>query len=477
MISSTLTTAWDHFLSNVKTSLSSPQDYHMWFEPIRPIDWKDGVLTVRVPSRDYYSHIESEYLEVLKESLVAAFGKVQLNYEIPNEALRRTIESMPKSNRGGATPDTVKDIEPSTDLSLSAPQPATAPFETHLDKRMNFGNFYESVCNRLAYTAGMTIVKQPGDNAFNPLFVHGHSGVGKTHIIHAIGNKLVEEHPDLRVVYIPAQTFMRQYVYATIKAKQPELFYDYYHHIDVLLMDDIQEIASATSTQNAFFQIFNNLKLLGKQIVITCDRAPSELKGFEDRLYSRLKWGLTVEIEQPDVELRRMILNKKVEEAGMTLPNDVFDFIVANATDNVRDIEGSLTSLMAYSLYNSVPLDIHLARRVMSQTVGFDKIRSEERKEVQLEDIIRETCLYYGVTEADIESKRRKRDIALARQMVMYLSKEYTDIPLKVIGQALGDRHHSTILYGHKTIRDLMQIDDQVRQDMKILTKKLGCAK
>lgn len=469
MISSTLINAWDNFLSNVRTSLHSPQDYHMWFEPIKPIKWEDGVLTVRVPSRDYYSRIESQYLEVLKESLGIAFGdNVKLNYQIPDETLRRTLESMPRQSLRGTDITTIQDIEPSTDLSQSAPEAQAAPFRTHLDARMKFDNFYESLCNRLAYTAARSIIKKPGNNAFNPLFIHGASGVGKTHIMHAIGNQLVADNPSMRVIYIPAQTFMRQYVYATIKAKQPELFFDYYHNIDVLLMDDIQEIASASSTQNAFFQIFNNLKLLGKQIIITCDRPPVELKGFEDRLYTRLKWGLTVEIERPDVRLRRMILRSKVKDAGVTLSNDVFDFIVEHAKDNVRDIEGSLTSLMAYSLYNDVPLDIHLAHRVMSQTVGIQDHKTD------LSEIIDTTCRYYGVSQEDIESKRRKRVIALARQTVMYLCKEYTDTPLKVIGQALGNRHHSTVIYGYNSIRDLIQSDQKVAKDVKELTTMLG---
>lgn len=469
MISSTLTNAWDQFLSNVKSSLHSPQDYHMWFEPIKPIKWEDGVLTVRVPSRDYYSRIESQYLEVLKESLGVAFGdNVKLNYQIPDETLRRALESMPKRAFKDRDITTIQDIEPSTDLSQSAPESQTAPFQTHLDGRMRFDNFYESLCNRLAYTAARSIIQKPGNNAFNPLFIHGASGVGKTHIMHAIGNQLVTDNPGMRVIYIPAQTFMRQYVYATIKAKQPELFYDYYHNIDVLLMDDIQEIASATSTQNAFFQIFNNLKLLGKQIIITCDRPPVELKGFEDRLYTRLKWGLTVEIERPDVRLRKLILQAKVKEAGVTLTNDVFDFIVTHASNNVRDIEGSLTSLMAYSLYNDVPLDIHLARRVMAQTVGV-----EERK-VGLSEIIDVTCQYFGVSVEDIESKKRKRVITLARQSVMYLAKEYTDVPLKVIGHTLGNRHHSTIIYGYNTICDLMQSDDKIAKQIKELKELLN---
>lgn len=397
-----------------------------------------NVLTIRVPSQDYSYKLEGDYFDLFKAALEKAFGEgINLKYLVPtvNPATRREEVA-----------NTVRQEE---------------AFVTHLDRRMLFGNFYQSICNRLAYTVAQSIVEQPGETAFNPLFIFGASGVGKTHLMHAIGNELVKRKPGYKAVYVPAQTFKRQFVEATITTKKPELFFNYYQNIDLLLIDDIQEFSEAISTQNAFFQIFNHLKMLGKQIVITSDRCPADLKGMEDRLYTRLKWGMTVEIERPDAHLRREILTAKVKEAGVSISEQVFNYIVKHAKDNVRDLEGALTSLMANAIYCNEEISMELAEKVLSQTVGV-----EERK-INVPEILEVVSRYYNIEEADIVSRKRKRAIVQARQVVMYLSKELTEASLAAIGAEMGGRDHSTVIYADRAIRDLLDTDTKFQAELK----------
>jgi len=397
-----------------------------------------NVLTIRVPSQDYSYKLEGDYFDLFKAALEKAFGEgINLKYLVPtvNPATRREEVA-----------NTVRQEE---------------AFVTHLDRRMLFGNFYQSICNRLAYTVAQSIVEQPGETAFNPLFIFGASGVGKTHLMHAIGNELVKKKPGYKAVYVPAQTFKRQFVEATITTKKPELFFNYYQNIDLLLIDDIQEFSEAISTQNAFFQIFNHLKMLGKQIVITSDRCPADLKGMEDRLYTRLKWGMTVEIERPDAHLRREILTAKVKEAGVNISEQVFNFIVKHAKDNVRDLEGALTSLMANAIYCNEEISMELAEKVLSQTVGV-----EERK-INVPEILEVVSRYYNIEESDIVSRKRKRAIVQARQVVMYLSKELTEASLAAIGAEMGGRDHSTVIYADRAIRDLLDTDTKFQAELK----------
>lgn len=451
-----LNTQWQKVLDVIQTKIPlHSTDYQKWFAPIKPIGLKNDVLIIRVPSNECYLRMENDYIELLSKGLVEAFGpKVQLEYQIPDHIAQLPVNAPHKYLNGAE----------------SVEQEQAGPtFNTHLDRRMTLNNFYQSVCNRLAYSAAKSIISKPGESAFNPLFVYGASGVGKTHIMHAVGNEIIRQNPKARVVYVPTQTFKRQFVTASIVEKNTDNFFNYYQNIDVLLIDDIQELAEAVATQNAFFQIFNNLKLLGKQLIITSDRPPVELKGLEERLYTRLKWGLTVEIERPDPQLRKAILINKLNEAEITLPDDVFSFIIKHTKNNVRDIEGTLTSLMAHALFNNTTLDIDLARKVMAQTIGLD-----EDKKVTVSDILKTVASYYNVSSSDILGRKRTRIITTARQMVMYLSKVHTDTSLKAVGLELGKRDHSTIIHGYKTIQDLKGVDQRIAKDLTEITALLN---
>lgn len=442
--------AWGTFLSDVSRRLDSQHDFNMWFEPLVPVSFVGNVLTIRVPSSFYYERLERDYIEVLRESLKSTFGVgVGLNYQILTDATNELYQKA-HSNKDTYAPE----------ISQAQKERYKGTFRTNLNEKMRLDNFYNSVCNRMVYNAAISVIEKPGNNPFNPLFIHGASGVGKTHILHAIGNELVRRQPDLRAVYVPAQIFKMQYVEAAVRRKKPEEFVHYYQNVDLLLIDDIQELHDAVSTQNAFFQIFNNLKMLGKQIVITSDRPPVELKGLEDRLYTRMKWGLTAELERPDAGLRRQILESKMYECDVELPEDVFKFIVKHADNNVRDIEGTLTSLMAHSIFSRKPIDIELARKVMAQTVGIDDTP------LSLSDVIQAVCAFYDISLDDVKGRSRKRDIVLARQVAMYIAKEHTDVSLMAIGRELGRRDHTTVLYATRSVKDLMDTSPIVRQQV-----------
>lgn len=455
---SQLNAAWSSFLEVVSTLLPSTHEFNMWFKPIVPISFEDNVLTLRLPSSYYYEHIEKDYLDVLREGLGRSFGThISLNYQILTDSTNRLYTQGHSRKDHSAPPaiTTTNDTERRANRST-------------LNPRMTLGTFYQSICNRMVYTAAVSVIDKPGETAFNPLFIHGASGVGKTHILHAIGNEISRKDPSKRVVYVPAQIFKLQYVESAIRRKSPEKFIHFYQNIDVLLIDDIQELADAVSTQNAFFQIFNNLKLLGRQIVIASDRPPVELKGLEERLYTRLKWGLTAEIERPDPNLRKQILEAKMYENDIKLPEDVFRFIVKHADKNVRDIEGALTSIMAHSIFQEHPINLDLAKKVMAQTIGI------EERTLTMQEITKVVCSYFNVDPTLVSGRSRKRDVVLARQLTMYLSKEHTNTSLSMIGREMGGRDHSTVIYSCKAINDAMDTDPRVRRQVEEVKELLN---
>ncbi len=446
-----LDTAWGAFLTDISTRLASPHDFNMWFKPIVPVSLVENVLTIRVPSAYYYEHLEKDYLDVLKQSFTKVFGhNIGLQYQVLTDS----------TNGYYTNTHSQKDATPYNPVIRQEKKTGKQGFRSNLNERMRLENFYHSVCNRMVYTAAVSIIDKPGNNAFNPLFIHGASGVGKTHILHAIGNEIVSRNPEARAVYVPAQIFKMQYVEAVMRRKKPEEFVHFYQNVDLLLIDDIQELHDAVSTQNAFFQIFNNLKMLGKQIVITSDRPPVELKGLEERLYTRMKWGLTAELERPDACLRKQILEAKMYECDVTLPEDVFKFIVKHAENNVRDIEGTLTSLMAHSVFSKLPIDINLARKVMSQTVGI------EERSITVADILGTVSAYFNVAVDEIKGRSRKRDIVFARQVVMYVAKEHTEVSLSAIGSEVGGRDHSTVIYAARAVKDIIDSTQSAKKQV-----------
>ena len=338
--------------------------------------------------------------------------------------------------------------------------------ESQLNPQYTFPSFVEGDCNRLARTAGVTIASNPGRNIFNPLFVYGGSGVGKTHLVNAIGNSIKHNYPDKRVLYVSANTFQVQYTDAVVSNKVND-FINFYQTIDVLIVDDIQYWADKKGTQNTFFFIFNHLHQTGKQLILTSDCAPVDLKGLEDRLITRFKWGLTAEILRPDFQLRKDILKNRIWRDGLAIPEEVVDYIAENVRNNVRDLEGVLASLLAYSTLTNTEINIELTEQVVSRLV---KVSSAD---ITIENITDAVCRHFNIPEKMLVASTRKREIAQARMVAMYLAKQMTNKSLMEIGRQLGNRNHATVLHAINTITNDMAGDAFLRRSVSQIENEL----
>ena len=345
-------------------------------------------------------------------------------------------------------------IEIETERGKSSAETTTDEWDSMLINRYTFDNYVEGISNRLPRSVAESVANKPG-RAFNPLFIHGASGVGKTHLVNAIGCKIKELHPELRVLYISAHLFQVQYT-DSILQKSFNDFMRFYQSIDVLIIDDIQEIATLQKTQNAFFHIFNHLHLNGKQLIMTSDRSPMQLKGMEERLITRFKWGLTAEIERPDLELRKNILRSKTHKDGLKFPDEVINYIAEHVDASVRDLEGIIASLMAHSTINNADIDLSLARRIVGD------ISEYEKPALTIETIIKTVSDFYGVEVSAINT----REVVLVRQAAMYLAKKYLDLSTAKIGLYIGNRDHATVLHACKTVTNLCETDKQFRGEL-----------
>jgi chromosomal replication initiator protein len=337
-----------------------------------------------------------------------------------------------------------------------------------LISKYTFDNYVEGSSNKLSRTAAESVAMFPG-RTFNPLFIHGASGVGKTHLINAIGSKIKQLHPELRVLYISAHLFQVQYT-DSILHKNFNDFMRFYQSIDILIIDDIQEFAGLPGTQNAFFHIFNHLHLNGKQLIMTSDRSPAQLKGMEERLITRFKWGLTAEIEKPDLELRKNILRNKIRRDGLKFPEDVISYIAEHVNASVRDLEGIIVSLMAHSTINNRDVDLQLAHKIIGGLSEYEK------EPISVEKIVKTVAEYYNVDVNSINTKSRKREIVLVRQTAMFLAKKHLDLSTSKIGQQIGRRDHATVLHACKTISNLLDTNKQFRSELNEIESALQTA-
>ena len=446
---------WDRCLAIIQDNVSE-EIYKSWFAPIVPLSYLNDVLTLQVPSNYFIEQIEEKYLGLLQPTLLRVFGpKIQLVYNVKVIAQPTVTVDYPVAKK----PVFVSKQEDSTPIADPFRQRTYEDLDPQLNPQYTFESYYPGHSNMLARTAAETIAEKPGHNPFNPFFLFGESGVGKTHLIQAIGIKIKESNPAARVLYLSSHVFQTQYTTAVRNNKVND-FISFYQSIDVLLMDDIQEFANKIHTQNTFFHIFNHLHQNNKQLVLTCDRPPVELEGMEPRLLTRFKWGLTAEVERPDYLLRRSILENKVRRDGLEIAPEVIDHIARNVTDNVRDLEGIIVSLMAHSAAFDREITIELADRVLAASVRMVK------KQITLETIKEAVCGFYGMDAARLVVRSRKREIVLARQISMYLAKKYTSLSLAGIGDALGKKDHATVLHACKTIAEQIGVDKALHADM-----------
>ncbi|HQU58351.1 MAG TPA: chromosomal replication initiator protein DnaA, partial [Saprospiraceae bacterium] len=338
--------------------------------------------------------------------------------------------------------------------------------EPQLNPNYLFDNYIEGDCNRLARSAGLAIAKKPGGTSFNPLVIFGDVGLGKTHLAHAVGNDVLKRFPDKVVLYVSSEKFTNQII-QSIKNNAVNDFVNFYQLIDVLIVDDIQFLANKQKTQEIFFHIFNQLHQSGKQIILTSDRPPKDLDGMEERLISRFKWGLSADLQAPDLETRIAILEAKMSQEGIEIPQDVTEFICYNIQNNIRELEGVLVSLVAQSSLNQQEVDIELAKRVIRNFV------SQINKEITVDYIQKLVAEHFGLNVDKLQGKTRKRQVVIARQLSMYLAKNLTDKSLKAIGETFGGRDHSTVIYSCRTVQDLMETDAIFKDTVSELEKKI----
>lgn len=460
------TEVWNKCLAIIKDNVSDTA-YKTWFAPIEPLQFSNNELLIRVPSMFFFEYLEEKYIGLLHNTIHRVAGpETKLMYRV-------LVENESKSTtdwQGAPTQPEKKKFTPTAKDLKKVPDPFAQRVYEELDPQLNynhsFQNFFPGLSNRLTRTAGEAIAENPGKTAFNPLFVHGESGVGKTHLMNAIGSMAKELHPTKRVLYVSAHLFQIQYTDAVINNAVND-FINFYQSIDILLIDDIHELAGKTATQNTFFHIFNHLHQNNKQLVMTSDRPPVSLHGLEPRLLTRFKWGLTAELEKPDYHLRKTILQNKVRHDGLSITEEVIDYIADNVTENVRDLEGVIVSLMAHSMVYNRDVDVDLAERVLSKCVRFEK------KEISIEKILDTVCAHFKVDQRMVNSKSRKREYAQARQISMFLSKKLTDQSFSRIGEIIGKKDHATVLHACKMIKGLIEMDKDIRTHIDEIEKEL----
>ncbi len=441
-------TLWDKCLAVIKDIVPEAA-FDTWFKPIVPLSYEDNKFTIEVPSQFFYEYLEAKYVNVLKVTLYRMIGQgTILNYRI--KVVKPNNQEVHKG--GGATVDIISDSKGNNPLADHK------VWNSNLNSKYTFDNYFEGTSNRLVRSSSEAIAQTPG-KTFNPMFIFGASGVGKTHLCHAIGNRIQEIHPEKKVLYISAHLFTVQYTEAIRRNATNDFMY-FYQGVDVLILDDIQELIGKDKTQNTFFHIFNHLHLLGKQLILTSDKPPVDLQGMEERLITRLKWGLTAELYRPDLDLRKKILKNKIAQDGVIIPDDVFNFIVSNVTENVRDVEGIVASLLAYSTAFNRSIDLPLTKQVVSRVVRLEK------KQVSVESIQDIVCKYYNLELEVIQTKSRKREIVQARQVAMFLAKKYTDASLSCIGKIVGNRDHATVLHACTTVKNQMETNRTFRSSV-----------
>lgn len=472
----TAETVWENCLKFVSDNIQE-QAFKTWFSPIRPVKLNKNILTIQVPSKFFYEWLEEHYVKLLKIALQKELGKdaklvysIVMDQKVSSGKDKYTV-NIPSTNREKIKPQEVDAPLPID--STKVKNPFIIPglqkikIDSQLNVNYNFGNFIEGESNRLARSAGKAVAKRPGGTAFNPLFIYGGVGLGKTHLAHAIGLEAKEYHPDKTVLYVSTDKFVQQFTDAARNNNRND-FIHFYQMIDILIIDDIHFLSSKKATQDVFFNIFNDLQQKGKQIILTSDKPPVDIQDIEQRLISRFKWGLSADLQLPDYDTRLAILKHKMEKDGIELPEDVVNYIAKNIKTNIRELEGCLNSIIAQSTLNKKEITLELTKKTLSNFI------TNTRKEISIDYIQRVVCDYFKIPIEEVQSKTRKRDIVQARQLAMYFAKKYTKASLASIGSQIGKRDHATVLHACKTVKNLSETDKIFRGYVEDLNRKIG---
>lgn len=468
---------WENCLKFIKDNINF-QAYRTWFLPITAVRLSDNVLTIQVPSQFFYEWLEEHYIGLLKKTIRKELGpEGRLEYSIivdnsETEPGPYTIQMPTGDRRAVVNPPVSMPLDLNRGTSKEIPNPFIIPglkklkINSQLMDSYSFDNFVEGDCNRLARSAGMAVAGNPGKTAFNPLLLYSHTGLGKTHLSHAIGLKVRNHFPDKTVLYVTSDQFYNQYVEA-VRNNNHHDFVHFYQMIDVLIMDDIHNLAGKEKTQDVFFHVFNHLHQKSNQIILTSDKPPVEMKGIEPRLLSRFKWGLSADLQIPDFETRVAILQKKLYNEGIQISPEVIEYLAYNINTNIRELEGAWISLLAQSSLNKRNITIDLARQML------EKFVKNTSKEISIDYIQKVICEYFNIPVESINSKTRKREIVQARQLSMYFSKKHTKSSLASIGQQCGNKDHATVLHACRTVNNLFETDKQFRLFVEELDKRI----
>ena len=435
---------WDACLEVIKQRIPD-QTFETWFQPVVPVSLHDHTLTVEVPSKFYVDWIEAKYRELLQAALREADGdNLNIAFSIADDA-----DDAPGNFTDAPKP----------------PTPFQTDAETKLNPRYTFDNFVQGSSNQFARTAALTVAEAPGTTNYNPLVIYGGVGLGKTHLLQAIGNFAREKRTARRILYVSSERFTLDFI-NSIQKGETAAFSLHYRNVDLLLVDDIQFFVKKEATQEQFFHTFNELYHADKQIVLTSDKPTKDLHGLEERLLSRFQSGLTTDVQPPDLETRMAILQKKADQDGIELPYDVIEFLSTNIQNNIRELEGSLIRLLAYASLTHSDIDLELARRVLEEVVGNGKT------DITIPDVIRMTAEELDINENALIGKGRRKEVAIARQIAMYLARTLTGHSLKTVGLNFGGRDHSTVVHACKLVERRCQGDPAFLQRVDSIRRK-----
>lgn len=461
-----LMTVWNNCLETIRKSIST-DTFKAWFQPITPIRLESDLLTIQVPSKLFYEFLENNHIELLKKSIKKELGQnAKLDYQYPAE------KKLDKLNLVNSPKKSYSDAFVGNQSNKEILNPFVIPgikkikIDSQLNKRYSFDNFIEGDYNKLARSAGIAIARNPGKTSFNPLVVYSGVGLGKTHLCHAIGNEITQYFPEKNVLYVSSEVFGAQII-QSIMSNTVSDFVNFYKMIDVLIIDDIQFIAKKIKTQEIFFHIFNQLHQSGKQLVITSDRAPKDLEGIEDRLLSRFKWGMTTDLQLPDFETKLAIIEHKLNGDNIQVDSKIKEYIAYSVESNIRDLEGVLVSLIGNSRLTNRPIDMALAQEVLVKSI------QNTEKKLDIEFICTEVFGSFGVDINLLQSKSRKRELVIVRQVSMYLAKNMTKLSLKEIGKYFGGKDHSTVIYSCTAVENAMDVDTTFRKKVLDIEKKI----
>ncbi len=445
---------WERCLDYLKVNVDE-HEYNTWFVPIAfgSLDEANEMLVLRVPSHAIYEKLEKDtHLKRILYNVIWTVykAKLRITYRVLVDSTTNATDDI----KGTSGSTTTEQISPRTKLLKPTVQ---SELDSQLNDDYTFENFIEGTGNKLLRSIGLSIATNPKQLTFNTLFIYGSSGVGKTHLVNAIGIQFKRNFPEKRVLYVTANLFKVQFTTAVQQNKLNDFVY-FYQSMDVIIIDDVQEFAGLQGTQQAFFHIFNHLKMNGKHIIMTSDREPAVLPGMEERLLTRFKWGLAAELEKPDYELCRKILLSKIQQHGLDVSDEVVDYLAANTGNSIRDLEGLLSSLMAHALVYNQDIDMTIAQQVVSKAMSLSK------KNVTIDMIIDKVCNYFDVSDSDVIAKGRLAHIVLVRQLIMYLAEKHAKMTASKIGLRIGGRNHATVIHAVKQIKNRLASDREFAQ-------------